>query len=60
MADKTKFWIDLPGREPIKVLRNMNRPGAIIRQGPSVIFADIEVADRLLDALDAVLAEVQR
>lgn len=57
---ENKYWIDLPGREPIKVLRNKNRPGAIIRQGPSVIFADAEVADELLDALDAVLAEVTR
>lgn len=60
MADKTKYWIDLPGREPIKVLKNLNRPGAIIRQGPSVIFADAEVADQLMDALDAVLAEVEQ
>ncbi|MBE7193395.1 MAG: hypothetical protein INR66_13045 [Gordonia polyisoprenivorans] len=55
MADRTVYFDG--DNEPIKIYRNKHRPGLIIRQSKSVIFADLEVAEQLVEALDDLLTE---
>lgn len=58
MADKV---ITFPNHDsdPIKLFRNINRPGVILRQGPSAIFLDVEVADRVIEAVGDLLDAIE-
>ncbi|MGZ8178668.1 hypothetical protein ACXVUM_12120 [Williamsia sp. SKLECPSW1] len=59
MTDKRKFWIDMPGGEPVKLLKNQNRPGLIMRQATSVIFVDAEIVDQVIDAMCDLADQVE-
>lgn len=58
MADKI---ITFPSHssDPIKVFRNVNRPGVILRQGPSAVFLDMEVADQVIEAVGELLDAIE-
>ena len=57
MTDSLRIPIE--GGDPIKLLRNTNRSGVILRQGPVAIFVDIEVADLVIDALCSLVDEIE-
>ena len=63
MTDKYKIYYQ-SNSEPVKVIKNGSRPGVILRQASSVIFVDLEIADRIIDAMadlvDSIEAEVTR
>ena len=59
MAENGKLWIDQPGRDPLKIIKNKYHPGIILRQGPVAVFVDLEVADIVIDGMCSLVDEIE-